>query len=77
MLKECCFTRDLKQHHEIALTESSLDKKEIELLFRDNTKMASGHDSGENLPASGLSKATAERLKIEFRFIKHLMKLEN
>ena len=77
MLKECCFTRDLKAHEEIALTESSLEKQEIEILFRDNTKKAPSLDNTASLPPSGLSKSTAERLKIEFRFIKHLMRLEN
>ena len=75
MLKDCCFTRDLKSHpSEIVLTDQSLDKQEIEILFRDNTKMPSGSDQGP-LPKSGLSSSTAERLKIEFRFIKHLMRL--
>jgi hypothetical protein len=77
MLKDCCFTRDIKSHDEIALTECSIDKQEIEILFRDNTKKAPSLDDNSSLPASGLSATTAERLKIEFRFIKHLMRLVN
>ena len=77
MLKDCCFTRDIKSHDEIALTECSIDKQEIEILFRDNTKKAPSQDNNSSLPASGLSNSTAERLKIEFRFIKQLMRLIN
>jgi hypothetical protein len=77
MLKECCFARDLKTHHDIVLTEASIEKQEIEILFRDNTKKGSSQDASASLPPSGLSKTTAERLKIEFKFIRHLMRLIN
>ena len=77
MLKDCCFARDLKVNDQnaITMTESSLDKQEIEILFRDNTKKAPVFDNSTALPPSGLSKATAERLKIEFRFCRHFMQL--
>ena len=60
--------------------EEKLEKEEIERLFNNNTKMALEEDEdkfNKTLPRSGLSKSTAQRLKIEFRFIRHVMRILN
>ena len=75
MMKDCCFLRDIKQKVEYLETEQ-LDAEAIETLFKDNTKKDIQEKvSTAILPASGLSKATQERLKIEFRFIKQVIRL--
>jgi hypothetical protein len=53
------------------------DKKEVDTLFIGNTKMAplDNREGDEALPSSGLSKSTAQRLKIEFRFVRHVARL--
>ena len=74
MIADCCIDRSKveKKRHE------KLEKEEIERLFLNNTKMALDTDDYEqSLPSSGLSKSTAQRLKIEFRLIRHVMRLLN
>ena len=77
MLKDCCFLRDIKQKVEYLETEE-LDAEAVDTLFKDNTKKDIKEKvSTAILPVSGLSKATQERLKIEFRFIKQVIRLLN
>jgi hypothetical protein len=73
MMADCCFDRsrmDKKRAEE-------KDKKVVDTLFIENTKMAPIDHDIDTLPHSGLSKSTAQRLKIEFRFIRHVSRLLN
>jgi len=70
-MADCCFDRS-KMDKERAKEK---DKKEVDTLFIDNTKMAPIDNRDEALPSSGLSKSTAQRLKIEFRFVRHVARL--
>ena len=71
MMADCCFDRSKMEKKRA----EEKDKKEVDTLFIDNTKMASLDNRDEALPYSGLSKSTAQRLKIEFRFIRHVARL--
>ena len=74
MLIDCCSDRSKIEKAK----QENLDKEEIERLFKDNTKMALDDNKyDESLPSSGLSKSTANRLKIEFRMIRHVMRILN
>lgn len=74
MLKDCCFLRDVKEKIAYLETEE-LDAEAVDTLFKDNTKKDLREKvSIAALPASGLSKSTQERLKIEFRFIRQVMR---
>ena len=70
-MADCCFDRSKMEKKRA----EEKDKKEVDTLFIDNTKMASIDRQDESLPYSGLSKSTAQRLKIEFRFIRHVARL--
>ena len=83
-LNDCCFERGLKKKRNqkgLQLTQiQDDDSEEIEVLFKDNTKYPEFQDrnikfKSTKLPASGLSKSGLERLKIEFRFLRHLLRL--
>lgn len=71
MMADCCFDRSKMEKNRAMEKE----KKEVDTLFIDNTKMAPIDNRDELLPSSGLSKSTAQRLKIEFRFIRHVTRL--
>lgn len=71
MMADCCFDRSKMEKKRA----EEKDKKDVDSLFIDNTKMASIDNRDEMLPSSGLSKSTAQRLKIEFRFIRHVARL--
>lgn len=74
MLKDCCFLRDVKEKIAYLETEE-LDAEAVDTLFKDNTKKDLREKvSIAALPASGLSKSTQERLKIEFMFIRQIMR---
>ena len=86
MYTDCCFEsnrkliKDGESDDEIPIAQKHKDDKEIELLFRDNTKRPpvsekTGYSMG--LPASGMGKSTMARLKIEFRFLRHIMRLNS
>jgi hypothetical protein len=82
-LTDCCFERGLKKKRtkkSLELTMQEDDEDEIEVLFKNNTKIPEFKDrsikfKSHKLPASGLSKSGLERLKIEFRFLRHLLRL--
>ena len=71
MMADCCFDRSKMEKKRA----EEKDKKEVDTLFIDNTKMAPIDNRDEALPSSGLSKSTAQRLKIEFRFVRHVARL--
>jgi hypothetical protein len=70
-MADCCFDRSKMDKKRAEEKEG----KEVDTLFIDNTKMAPIDTRDEFLPSSGLSKSTAQRLKIEFRFVRHVMRL--
>mgnify|MGYP006104416095 FL=1 len=84
MYTDCCFEsnrkviKDGETGEENPVAQKHRDDKEIELLFRDNTKRPpvsekAGYSTG--LPASGMGAQTMGRLKIEFRFLREIMRL--
>ena len=81
MLKDLCCDRYQKPKGNNGTETRSSERNvehEIENLFKDNTKMPEQEELYQyhsRLPRSGLSKRTIERLKIEFRFLKHVMEL--
>ena len=73
MIIDCCTDRSKAEK----IKHEKMDKEEVERLFKNNTKMALDDKYSSSLPTSGLSKSTAQRLKIEFRLIRHVMRLLN
>ena len=86
MLTDCCvesnrkFKGDRDDETIIASSLNFNEDKDIELLFRDNTKRPPVSDIKKytkGLPASGLNKMTIDRLKIEFRMLRNLLRHTN
>lgn len=85
MYTDCCFESNRKfkgdrDDETIIASSNRNEDKDIELLFRDNTKRPPISDIkkySKGLPASGLNKMTIDRLKIEFRMLRNVLKHTN
>ena len=78
MMDMCCDRKGSVKAPKKGIAKDQPDDSQVDDLFRDNTKLPGSEDIlnyKASLPRSGLSKRAVMRLKIEFKFLKHVNSL--